>query len=391
MAQERGRDWRNMPSSVVWLLSTVETLAGSNRLVMWVLFRGRRSVVSLALLGGVFAAFMALALVRPLDMERLLSDSGTLRTLFSVLLSGAILIVSVVSSISSIVLSQEISDIETTQERIDASIKFRREAENLADMEGSPGQPAAFLEVILYTIYRQACELQEVAERDDNEELTEQIEGFTEQVISEAEQAGRTLDGASFGTFKVLSAGLNYNHSWQLNTARRIQNRHEETLTDAESAVLGNLIDTLKLFATGREYFESLYYKREVARLSGMLLYVSLPVIVVISYLMLALNVDLFPDFAVGPLSGPAIIILAAYTVSLAPYIVLTAHVLRVAAITLRTLAAGPFTIGSGADRDLIDMQLDVGPDDWEAKRKSELEEQQDVPMTDGEGGGTER
>jgi hypothetical protein len=122
-----------------------------------------------------------------------------------------------------------------------------------------------------------------------------------------------------------------------------------------------------------------------------MLLYVSLPVIVVISYLMLALNVDLFPDFAIGPLSGPAIIILAAYTVSLAPYIVLTAHVLRVAAITLRTLAAGPFTIDSGADRDLIDMQLDVGPDDWEAKRKSELGEQGNVPATDGEGVETER
>lgn len=324
-------------------------------------------MVSIALLGAVFVAFTSLALVRPLDTQQLLSDTAAVRTLFSALLSGAILIVSVVSSISSIVLSQEISDIETTQERIDASIDFRRQAENLADIESSPGQPAAFLEVILYTIYRETRELQQVAERGDNEEFSRHVQDFTETVLTDAKQAGTTLDGSRFGTFKVLSAGLNYNHSWQLNTARRIQSRYEEALTEAEAAALANLIDTLKLFATGREYFESLYYKREVAQLSGMLLYVSLPVIVVISYLMLAVDADLVPEFAVGLLSGQALILLAVYTLSLAPYVVLTAHVLRIAAITLRTLAAGPFTIRSGSDRGVAEMELDIEPESWEA------------------------
>ncbi|MFC6758205.1 hypothetical protein ACFQER_18155 [Halomicroarcula sp. GCM10025894] len=319
----------------------------------------------------MFLGFTSLALVRPLDMERLLSDTATVRTLFSVLLSGAILIVSVVSSISSIVLSEEITDIETTQERIDASIEFRRKAENLAEVEGSPGQPAAFLEVILYTIYRETRTLREVAEGADNDEFTQDIRRLTETVLSEAKQAGTTLDGARFGTFKVLSAGLNYDHSWQLNTARRIQNRHEEALTQEQSQALTDLIDTLKLFATGRQYFQSLYYKREVARLSGMLLYVSLPVIIVISYLMLAVDETIMPESSVGLLSGQSVFLLAAYTLSLAPYIVLTAHVLRIAAITLRTLAAGPFTIGSGSDQGVVETDLDIDPESWEAKPES--------------------
>lgn len=54
-------------------------------------------------------------------------------------------------------------------------------------------------------------------------------------------------------------------------------------------------------------------------------------------------------------------------TLSLAPYIVLTSHVLRVAAITLQTLAAGPFTIGPGNQREIVETQLDIEPETWDS------------------------
>jgi hypothetical protein len=161
--------------------------------------------------------------VRAVDMTFLLSDTTTLQTLFTTLLSGAILIVSVVTSISSIVLSQEITDLETEQERIDAAIEFRRRTEEMADVAGSPGQPAAFLDVILYTIYHETRELRAVVSGSDNREFNRRIESLTDEILAEAKSAARTLDGAKFGTFKVLSAGLKYDYSWQLNTARRIE------------------------------------------------------------------------------------------------------------------------------------------------------------------------
>ena len=114
-------------------------------LAHWLLLRGDRTHVTLALLLSVFAAFLGLALVRPVDMERLLSETTTLGTLFQALLSGAILIVSVVSSVSSVVLSREITDIETEEERIDTSI-----------------------ESILYAIYEESRELGAVAARSDD-------------------------------------------------------------------------------------------------------------------------------------------------------------------------------------------------------------------------------
>ncbi|WP_135366502.1 hypothetical protein [Halosimplex halophilum] len=351
----------------------------SSRPVSWVLFTGSRPAVTAVLLAGVFAFLVVLALLRPVDIQQLLTDTNTLQTLFTTLLSGAILIVSIVSSISSIVLSQEITDIETEQSRIDASIEFRRRAESLAEVEGSPSQPAAFLEVILYSIYREARALQRTADHCDDEECREQIDALTDEIVDEARNAAETLDGARFGTFNVLSAGLHYDYSWQLNTARRIRNRYEDELDDRTTDALQELIDTLKFFATGREYFQSLYYKREVARLSSNLLYVSLPVVVFISYLLLALNTGIIPIFRVGPLTSLPLFIMFAYTVSIAPYVVLTAYVVRVAAITLKTLAAGPFLVRQPKHDDIVELQVEIEPDSWDEQVDDERDEDTDA------------
>ncbi|MFC7197524.1 hypothetical protein ACFQL4_27595 [Halosimplex aquaticum] len=199
--------------------------------------------------------------------------------------------------------------------------------------------------MILYSIYRETRALQRATDECDDEEFSEQIDALAEEIVDEAKAAAETLDGARFGTFNVLSAGLHYDYSWQLNTARRIRNRYEGEIDEETADALQNLIDTLKFFATGREYFQSLYYKREVARLSSNLLFVSLPVIVLISYLLLALDANIIPIFRIGPLTSLPVFVLLVYTLSLAPYVVLTAYVIRVAAITLRTLAAGPFLV----------------------------------------------
>ncbi|MBX0305893.1 hypothetical protein [Haloarcula salinisoli] len=39
---------------------------------------------------------------------------------------------------------------------------------------------------------------------------------------------------------------------------------------------------------------------------------------------------------------------------------------------TLRTLAAGPFTIGSGTDRGVVETDLDIDPESWEAEPGSD-------------------
>ncbi|MFC4447609.1 hypothetical protein [Halorussus aquaticus] len=329
------------------------------RVAHWFLLRGERAHVTLVLLVAVLVVLLAMSVVRPVDVYALLKDTNTVQTLFNTLLSGMILLVSVVVSINSIVLSEEITDIEHQRERIDASIQYRGQIEQFIEGDVSPARPAEFLRAILKIIDQQSSTLADIAARSDDEEFRREAETFSDNITDEAERAGETLTDAQFGTFRVLLAGLNYDYSWQLHVARRFQRKYGEGLDDDEQAAIEDIVETLKVFATGREYFKSLYYKREFAHLSSRLLYVSLPAIIVTSYVLLALDTNLFPQVSLFTLSPLMVFVSVAYTIALVPYLMLTAYVIRAMAVTLRTLASGPFILEPGGEFEDFDWEED--------------------------------
>ena len=326
-----------------------------HQLRRWVLLRGERTWVAAALLLGVLVVLLVASAVRPVDLRTLLNDTNTVQTLFSALLSGSILLVSIVVSINSIVLSEEITDIEHQRERIDASIRYRGQIEEFIESDVSPARPAEFLRTILKVVKHQADAIAEIASEADNETFREEAKTFSEEVSKEAERAGDTLSGAQFGTFHVLLAGLNYDYSWQLHVARRFKRKYGHDLDDDQQDAIDDIVETLKVFATGREYFKSLYYKREFARLSSRLLYVALPTIVYTSYVLLALDAKLFPKVEFYNVTALVGFVAFSYTVALAPYLVLTSYVIRAMTVTLRTLASGPFVLRKSEELDEFD------------------------------------
>src|SRR6056297_1499347 len=344
------------------------------RAYQWILLRGKRMWVAFALLVGVLFVLLATSILRPWNLQDLLKNTSTVQTLFSGLLSGSILLVSIVVSINSIVLSEEITDIETQRERIDASVRYRGQIEEFIESDVSPARPAEFLRTILKVIDRQAESIASIAEKGDSDEFAEEAKIFSEEVSKEAERAGHTLSGSKFGSFKVLLAGLNYDYSWQLHVARRFKRKYGHSLGDDQQQAIDDLVETLKVFATGREYFKSLYYKREFSRLSARLLYVSLPTIVYISYVMLALHSPEFipteeiwlvsEKFSMAPLT---MFVAFSYTIALAPYVVLTSYVIRAMTVTLQTLASGPFVLRQSDELD----EFDWDDDDIEVSDKS--------------------
>lgn len=352
----------------------------ANPLRRWFLYTGSRLSVTAVLLAGVFCTLLGLGLVRPVDMHRLVSETPAAREMFTALLRGAILLVSIVVSINSIVLSQEITDIESQRDRVEGSIEYRRRIEELIEADVSPTQPGHFMAAILSAVAMETKRLDRFAEAGDDPEFRADVDAFVAVVREDVIRARRALGSAGSGTFEVLLAGLNYDYSTQLTAARQLRREFGEDVDEDRRQVLDDLVDTLEFFAVGREYFKSLYYKRELARLSKWLLYVSLPVIVFTSYVILALDVDLLPDWSFGGLSSLYLLVAFAYTVALSPFVVLTAYVVRLAAISLRTLAAGPFLVNEGhepapfdwnrpedplaADPDATDESGAVG-DDW--------------------------
>jgi hypothetical protein len=327
------------------------------RVARWFLLDGERMHVTAVLLVIVLFTLLALSVVRPVDMYALLTDTNTIQTLFNTLLSGMILLVSVVVSITSIVLSEEITDIEHQRERIDASIQYRGQIEEFIDSDVSPARPAEFLRAIVMIIDRQVKNVADMADGCDDGSFREEAELYCEGVTDEAERAAETLSEGKFGSFKILLAGLNYDYSWQIHVARRFQRKYGDSLSDEQVEAIEDLVETLKVFATGREYFKSLYYKREFAHLSRNLLYVALPSIIITSYVLLAIDSNLFPEVSFFTLSPLLVFVSAAYTIALTPYLTLTSYILRAMTVTLRTLASGPFILQRGTEIDEFDWE----------------------------------
>jgi hypothetical protein len=290
------------------------------------------------------------------------------KTLFNTLLSGVILLVSIVVSINSVVLSQEIGDIEAQEERTSASLEFRRRIEESIESDVTPARPAEFVRVVLYTILHKTNELQEVAADTADDEFQQHVEDLGKKISDDVNRARGILGDAQYGTFRVLLAGLNYDYAGQLHTVRYLKRTYGDDLTDEEVEAMDDIIDSLVFFTTGREYFKSLYYKRELAQLSSRLLYVSLPVIVFISYVLLAVDANQFPDTWVMGIPPLLLFVSLAYSVALAPYLVLTSYVLRASTVSLRTLAAGPFILRQGDDVDAIDFEDYDDEIEWESE-----------------------
>ena len=332
----------------------------------WALLTAPRWQVLLVLMLGIYAGLIALGFVNPFEMRDLLDETSAAKTLFSSLLSGAILLVSIVVSINSVVLSQEMTDLEDQQMRIDASMDFHREIETFIEADITPARPADFLSAVLYALSNQVTALTETAAESSSDEFQRDVEQFADSVAEEVEDARETLATARMGSFRVLLTGLNYNYSGELHAARGLRYKHGDDLSEETRDAVDGLIRTLKHLGTGREYFKSLYYKRELAYLSSRLLFVSLPVIVFTSYVLLALDSSMFPDVAVFGLSPLVLFVLLAYTIALAPYLLLTAYVVRAATITIRTLAGGPFILQEGSEVDSLEWESETPSREWE-------------------------
>lgn len=321
----------------------------------WMLLDGERWKVSLVFLVAVAMLLTVIGTVWPFEMRRLVTETNTVQTLFNTLLSGIILLVSIVVSINSVVLSEELGSIGNKRERVSESLMFRNDLEDLTESDVSPAKPAAFLQIIIDTIETNATRLSDIADQSEDDEFEGAVREYVANVVEDTRNASEILENTTFGTFNVLKVGLHYNYSWQIHAARRLQSEYGNALSDDEWEAFDELVEILEFYATGREFFKSLYFKRELSNLSSTLLYVSLPAIIYTSYVLLALDANMIPDVTVLGVSPLLVYVSFAYTVALVPFIVLTVYVLRVVTVSKRTLTSGPF---------ILDQQSDEKPDD---------------------------
>jgi hypothetical protein len=310
--------------------------AAESRTKLWLYLEADRRLVAASLVAAVVVTLLIVGLLLP-DATTKLRGSDAVETLFQGFLTATITGVTLVLTLNQLVISQELGAVGDQRERMAGALDFREDAAALIEAPVSPARPSQFLRGLVQTTSRHARDLRDAVAEGHSAHAA--VDDLTGSLIDNAEAVASDLDGAQFGEFDVLSAALNFNYSWKIFAAQRI--RETEPLDDDAEAALDSLVETLELFGPAREHFKTLYFQWELINLSRGILAASLPALLV-AVVMIA-----FFD-PTGPVSrtlGIVPVVAVASTVSVLPFLVLLAYVLRIATVTKHTLSMGPFIL----------------------------------------------
>jgi hypothetical protein len=257
-------------------------------------------------------------------------------------------------TLNQLVLSQELGAVGEQRERMSESMDFRQNVEDTIDLDVSPPEPASFMKMLVDRADTHAEDLRDVVEDERDEELKEKIDDYVDDLTDNADTVSEKLDGAQFGTFDVIWAIFRFNYSWKIFSARQIRNEHADSLSEEADEKFEDMIDVLKLFGPAREHFKTLYFQWELVNLSRALLYISVPALIVVGLVLMYLGPGAVPGTFLG-IDNLVWVAAAAYTIGLAPFVVLLSYILRIGTVAKRTLAMGPFILRENEREDDIE------------------------------------
>lgn len=318
------------------------------RPVDWFLITGKRRFVALVLFVVVCAFLVVLGVLDPSRMRDLLNEQNTVETLFNTLLSGIILLVSIVVSVNSLVVSQELTPIGDQYKRITDSWEFRQRTASAFGSDKTAARPGLFLSSLVDGISERLDGIEIPDELDEG--THHDFETFVEETYEALDHTNDLIDSKT-GSFAIALFRPAYDPTEFIERAHQLQSGGA-ALSEENDEQIDAVVDALQYFATAREYFKTIYYKREFSYLSRDLLYTGLPSILFISYVLLAVNAESFVGTTLG-IDNLVLFLGVAYAIALTPFLVLTAYVLRTAVIAEQTTASGGFVIGDRSHRPL--------------------------------------
>ena len=314
-----------------------------NRAKLWLLLEADRWLVSGLLLAVVFVVLLTAGHLAPAATETL-RTTDSVGTLFQALVTATITGVTLVLTLNQLVLSQELGVVGDQQERMAGAMAFRETVAEQINAPVSPARPAQFLRALVVVAGRRADAIREAVGASTDDAIREDVADLCESIVQNADSVSADLDSAQFGEFSVVSAALDFNYSWKLFAARRLSERHGDRLESEACDALAELIAVLKLFGPAREHFKTLYFQWDLINLSRQLLAVSVPALVVSTVMIVFFDPAAYTGTLVG-IDGVVLIVAAATTIAVVPFILLVAYVMRIATVAKRTLSIGSFIL----------------------------------------------
>ena len=339
-----GIDESNVDTSVdVSTANTMRERADESRLKLWILLKANRLLVT-AVLGVAFFVVVLIGIMfLPPPLVPALTTSDKIDTLFSGMVGATITGVTLVVTIGQIVVSQENGPLGEQRTKMSDSMDFRDYTEEVIG-EPSPADPSAFLRNLVDVSQDRAEAVRDGLSDIESDQLQWEVDQFTESVIGNSEAVRDQLEGGTFGNFDVVFAALNYNYGWKIFQVERILNDHEEDLGQPENDLLDELKTSLSLFGPAREHIKTLYFEWALTSLSQIIMYAAIPAIAVAGIMMLSARPATVPGSTLG-FENIALLVSAAFTVTLTPFLLLVSYLSRIVTLAKRTLAIEPLIL----------------------------------------------
>lgn len=317
-------------------MATVPLPDAVERFRRWVFLTGDRRAVTATLLvaGYVLAAPVGHAL---LPHGPHLGARDATVPLLNTMLSGTFLIFSIVVSINSLFVSGEQSPLDQQFGRVQSVVEFRRQLEEVVDVEHVPASPGPLVRLLSGEILERAQRLEDELVTADVA-VRENISEYVSELSAETGRMNDEIDGAA-SPLAITIAMMDYNHDRQINDLRRIRAEHGDALSPAAEEALDELLRLLQYFAAGRQYFKTLYTKSEFASLSRWLVLTSIPAVAITA---------LFLHYLAW-VPRNHLLVAGVEAVSFAPFLLVATYVLRVTAVSRQTWAAGQFAVTDGS------------------------------------------
>lgn len=322
---------------------TMRERADESWIKLWVMLGANRLLITAMLALVVFVSLVVIGTLLYPSLRPDLQSGDTIETVFSSMLGAIITGTTLVLTISQLVISQENGPLGDQHERMSSTMDFRDYTSELIGRP-MPVDPSAFLRHIVNATERRADALRDAVTGNDDDQLRAEVGEFTDSLTGNAGEVREELDGATFGEFDVLFAALNYNYGWKIFQAERLVHEHGDSLTDEDVAILEELKTTLSMFGPAREHIKTLYFEWALIDLSQLILYVSVPALIVAGAMLTFVDGTTFPGATLA-IPNMVWVIVTAFTITLLPFLLLVSYVARVATVAKRTLAIGPLIL----------------------------------------------
>ncbi|AGB36327.1 hypothetical protein [Natronococcus occultus] len=323
----------------------------------WILLRGDRLFIAVAL---TLVAFLLLLTGRVLGVVSFVSDDSLTR-LVDGMIAGTISVTTLVVTVNQLILSRQFQSTGEFRDRVTGVMEFREDVEASTGVAAAPAAPSGQFALLVDEIEARANRLGETVADAPDGAARERVEAFVASVRADTDRASETLDRARFESPTVLTAAIAYDDAWQTYAAGFLRDRHDDELSADAREALDELVDAIELFATAREHFKTTYLQRELTRLSQLTILFGIPAVV--AALLLGL--------LYGGIGGPTIshtyapfVASGLIAIVFSPVALLSAYVLRAAAIAYRTTSIGPMLPQKGPDEGPFEVDHETDLDE---------------------------